>query len=107
MDLLLTVVETPEGLCASFEYSTDLFEAATIARMALHFQTLLEGIVVSPERRPLEVPLLRDAERQSLLQDWNATQPSFAQSFLIHQLFGSFRASRHLMRLPWSGRTTI
>ena len=28
-----------------FEYSTDLFDAATIERMAGHFQALLEAVV--------------------------------------------------------------
>ena len=32
-----------------FEYSTDLFDAATIERMAAHLQTLLEAIVANPE----------------------------------------------------------
>ncbi len=36
----------PTGNSAvAFEYATDLFDAATIARMAGHFTTLLEGIV--------------------------------------------------------------
>ena len=43
-DLTLEFWETPEGLRGRFEYSTDLFEAATIARMAGHLQTLLEAL---------------------------------------------------------------
>ena len=37
--------ETEEGLGGSLQYNTDLFDAATIARMSGHLQTLLEGIV--------------------------------------------------------------
>src|SRR5262249_51235791 len=40
-DLTLTVTETPQGLAGSVEYSTDLFEAATIGRLVGHFRTLL------------------------------------------------------------------
>ena len=87
MDLLLTVVETPDGLSASFEYSTDLFEAATITRMASHFQTLLEGIVADPQGRPLEIPLLSEAEQLGLFQRRGPSRPSLAQEgFLLHQL---------------------
>jgi non-ribosomal peptide synthetase component F len=32
------------------EYSSDLFEAATIDRMLGHYRTLLEGVVAQPER---------------------------------------------------------
>src|SRR5262249_27013420 len=39
-DLYLEMFETPEGLKAVFEYSTDLFAAATIEGMAAQFQTL-------------------------------------------------------------------
>ena len=49
LDLTLDLTETPEGLQGWFEYSTDLFDAASIARLARHFQTLLEGIVANPD----------------------------------------------------------
>ena len=42
-DLTLDVEERPEGIIGRIEYNTDLFEASTIARMAGHFQTLLEA----------------------------------------------------------------
>ena len=47
-DLSLSVRETAEGLRASWEFSTDLFDAQTIERMARHFERLLEGIVADP-----------------------------------------------------------
>ena len=40
-DVWLNLSETPEGLRGWFEYSTDLFDAATITRMGEHLQTLL------------------------------------------------------------------
>ena len=47
-DLTLGITEEPNGLRASFEYSTDLFAPAAIERMLDHFQTLLEAIVADP-----------------------------------------------------------
>lgn len=50
-DLKLELTETPAGLAGSFEYKTDLFEAATIAQMATDFEILLQNIVVQPDIR--------------------------------------------------------
>ncbi|WP_375743996.1 non-ribosomal peptide synthase/polyketide synthase [Corallococcus interemptor] len=75
-DLTLSLQEVPEGLVGTLEYATDLFDAATIQRMAGHFGVLLEAIAKKPESRLGELPLLTGAERQQLLVDWNppATQ---------------------------------
>jgi len=50
-DLMLFMLERPDELIASIEYSTDLFDELTIERMLNHFQTLLEGVVAQPEER--------------------------------------------------------
>lgn len=44
LDLLLDVLETSEGLNCLFEYNTDLFEVATIARYAEHIATVLRTV---------------------------------------------------------------
>jgi len=86
-DLLLNMTETPVGLSAWFEYSTDLFERETVARMAQHFRILLEAITADPGRRLSELPLLTDAERRRMLVDWNATATDFPKDRCVHQLF--------------------
>ena len=47
-DLLLTMVESEEGLAGRLNYNTDLFDAATVTRMAKHFERLLEAAVSEP-----------------------------------------------------------
>ena len=86
-DLTLELADRPEGLGVHFEYSTDLFEEATIARMAGHWQTLLEGIVADPTRRLSELPLLTEMERHQQLVEWNATETEYPKDKCIHQLF--------------------
>ncbi len=71
-DLSLEMSVECAGLCGIFEYGTDLFDEGTIARMASHFQTLLEGIVAEPKTRIADLPLLSAEERQQLLIEWNA-----------------------------------
>ena len=72
-DLSMFMVEFPEGLTASIEYNTDLFDAATIERMLTHFETLLGGIVAQPDVPISQLPLMDHAERQHVLQDFNAS----------------------------------
>ncbi|MDP2652369.1 MAG: amino acid adenylation domain-containing protein, partial [bacterium] len=86
-DLTLSVVEGAGELKASLEYSTDLFEAGTIARMLGHFQRLLEGIVADPERRLSELAILTEAERRQIVVEWNDTGRDYPKDKCIHELF--------------------
>jgi amino acid adenylation domain-containing protein len=86
-DITLEFWETPEGLRSRFEYSTDLFEAATMSRMAGHLQTLLEGIVADPEQRLSQLPLLTADERYRLLVEWNTTTVAYPDDQCLHGVF--------------------
>jgi len=86
-DLFLELFETPDGISGWFEYSTDLFDAATISRLGENFQTLVAGIVANPDQRVADLPLLTPTERQQLLVEWNQTQADYPQQTCIHQLF--------------------
>ena len=71
-DLQLTLWETADGMEGAFTYSTDLFEAETIACFVEQFRHLLEMVVQDPDVR-LSVLRARLAElnqehRQSLAQ---------------------------------------
>ncbi|MEG4517833.1 MULTISPECIES: amino acid adenylation domain-containing protein [unclassified Microcoleus] len=86
-DLTLELEATATGIRGWFEYSLDLFEAATIARMARHFQNLLEGIVANPSARLSDLPMLAETERQQLLFEWNNTGVNYSQNECVHRLF--------------------
>ena len=86
-DLTLIMEETKDGLAAAFEYNTDLFEASTITRMIGHFQTLLAGILTTPEAPIATLPLLTEAERQQLLFEWNDTAVPLPNNATLHHLF--------------------
>ena len=49
------------------EYSTDLFVAGSIDRLASGFRTLLAAIVADPARRIADLPLVSEPERHQLL----------------------------------------
>ncbi len=84
-DLMLVLIETPEGMRGSIEYNTDLFEPATVARMAANLQTLLEGVVADPGARIDDLPLLSPAERERLA-GWNADTLPLPAGTRLHDL---------------------
>ncbi len=86
-DLSMYMQETPTGLSGFLEYNSDLFEPETIARMAEHFQVMLDGIVADPHQPLSELPLLTTREREQILVTWNATRAEYPQDKCIHELF--------------------
>jgi non-ribosomal peptide synthetase component F len=57
-DLKLSLWESVAGFKGSFEYQTDLFNAATITRMANHFELLLQTIVNQPNISLQDLPVI-------------------------------------------------
>ena len=87
LDLALLLEETEGGLDGVCEYSTDLFDEVTIIRLLGHFETLLEGVVNDPDQHLSQLPLLSEAERRQLLDEWNAQGEPFAGDLCVHELF--------------------
>jgi natural product biosynthesis luciferase-like monooxygenase protein len=86
-DLTLVMAEVGGGLSASLQYNTDLFDPATITRVAGHIQTLLKEIVAAPDLPVSTLSLLTDSERHCLLVEWNRTAADYPTDSCIHHLF--------------------
>ncbi|HSP80286.1 MAG TPA: amino acid adenylation domain-containing protein, partial [Myxococcaceae bacterium] len=86
-DLTVVLVDSEEGLRCLCEYSTDLFDAGTIARLQGHLRTLLEGAVAEPGERLATLPLLTEEERRQLLVEWNGAAGLAPETLCAHQLF--------------------
>jgi amino acid adenylation domain-containing protein len=93
-DLSFDVMENDEGLMVIAEYSTDLFNKATISSMLRRWQILLEEVVTNPDARLNELPLLTGAEREQLLRGCNETRKAFAAERSLPELFESQVAAR-------------
>jgi amino acid adenylation domain-containing protein/non-ribosomal peptide synthase protein (TIGR01720 family) len=107
-DLLLTMTEGQEGLLASFEYNTDLFDASTIERLARHFRALLEGAVRAPGETLAALPLISLEERQTLLVDWNRTAAPYPAEATLHGLFEARAAETpEAVALCFEGREVV
>jgi amino acid adenylation domain-containing protein len=85
-DLTFWVTRTADGVTARMEYSSDLFDAGTIARLLEHYGTLLAAIPDHHDSPISELPIMSDRERRKLLVDWNATQTSYPDRHRLHEL---------------------
>ena len=85
-DLTLFVCEWDNGLRATFNYASDLFDDATIERMAGHYLTLLTAIVESPDQAIVRLPLLTEKELVQLTE-WNTTSATFDARLCIQSIF--------------------
>ncbi len=88
LDLSLLLEESRSGgIDGWIEHSSDLFDGATVERLALHCGHLLAGAAADPDRRLSDLPLLSEAERAVLLVQWNDTRLEVpAPEACIHQL---------------------
>ncbi|MEJ5866001.1 amino acid adenylation domain-containing protein, partial [Pseudomonas farsensis] len=85
-DLTLETYAADEGLWAAFIYATDLFDAATVERMAAHWQRLLGAIVADPAQRIGDLPMLAADETRQLLDGFNATATEYPLDTPVQRL---------------------
>jgi amino acid adenylation domain-containing protein len=85
LDLMMQVADTDGQFTCELQYNTDLFDDATVERMAGHFGTLLGGIVTDPGRRLSELPLRTETERREQAV-WNETQVCYDAPDCLHEM---------------------
>ena len=87
LDLTFTFWETGGGLDGEIEYNTDLFDGSTIARMAKHYQVLLESIAADPDGSVQRISLLSADDRKQTLESWNSTGAEYPRDQTVISLF--------------------
>ncbi|AZE60743.1 MULTISPECIES: non-ribosomal peptide synthetase [Pseudomonas fluorescens group] len=85
-DLTLDTYEKSGTLHAALTYASDLFDAPTVERMAQHWISLLQAMVVDGAQRIGELPMLDASEQQRLVHTWNQTAESYPTERGIHHL---------------------
>ncbi|MBC3452854.1 amino acid adenylation domain-containing protein [Pseudomonas mosselii] len=86
LDLALDTFESEDGLGATLTYVSDLFEHASIERMAGHWLNLLQAVSTQPAQRIVELPLLDAAQRQTLLEQWSRHEAVYPDQRTVQQL---------------------
>ncbi|UNB65885.1 non-ribosomal peptide synthetase [Pseudomonas syringae pv. helianthi] len=105
-DLNLEVTELDHRLGCCLTYSTDLFDEPRIAQMAEHWLNLLQALLVDPQQRLSELPLLQDAERQHLLDSLGVEAGEQRLDQCIHSLFAEqARLRAEAPALTFAGET--
>ena len=87
LDLSAWMTETEHGLFGVWEYSTEIFERDTIARLTAHWNTLLRALVENPGRRVSELQLIAPEERTRVLRTWNESVEDVFAGVPVHEQF--------------------
>ncbi|MEV7602210.1 amino acid adenylation domain-containing protein [Kitasatospora sp. NPDC089797] len=106
MDLMFTAVERDGRLAFTVEYATDLFDAAGIARLAHRFGVLLSAAAEAPDTPLSGLPLLDDAERRTVLTEWNATARPVPAGGLHDLVAAAAARTPDAPALEYRGRST-
>ena len=86
LELELLLGEVTGTLVGELRYDAQIFERASIERLATHFANLVRAAAKNPDAALGELELLGPQERQRILVDWNQTEQPFSQT-CVHRLF--------------------
>src|SRR5262245_14933256 len=93
-DLTLSMSSSGGRLGGLFEYSTELFDAETIKRIAAHYVRLLDQIVATPDARIDSLPLMAAAEAARIAGHGTGVASAYPQDATLGSLFVA-AAARH------------
>jgi amino acid adenylation domain-containing protein len=86
-DINVMAVERDEQLYFEFEYSTDLFDRVGIERLGAHYEQLLRNAVANRDEKINALSLLKTAERQQIVKDFNNTLSAYSATATVADLF--------------------
>ena len=78
-DLTLYLFEEGGRLRGGLEYSSDLFDRATMQRFAGGYGVLLEAALTDPGLRLDDLPVLEEGARHQVLAEWNDHRSAFPE----------------------------
>jgi len=92
-DMTWATLEMDHQMPGMVEYSTDLFDDATIARMVAHLRVLLDEACAHPDVPVSRLEMADEAERRTLLA-WGVNEPPFPADATLPALFAAQVAER-------------
>ncbi|MFD0727553.1 non-ribosomal peptide synthetase family protein [Lysobacter brunescens] len=88
-EMTLSLTEWSGGFEGLIDYGADLFEPETIARMARHYVTLMQGICDAPELPVSRLPLLEADERAAEIALGDGGPALAGDGETLHALFAA------------------
>lgn len=86
-DLSFVITGSDDSMTGLVEYSTDLYEQATIQKMIDHYIQLLRSAVSTPEEKVIRLNMLSPYEEDQLLSAFNQTNTAFPEEKSLADLF--------------------
>lgn len=88
-DLLLSINASGDRWECDLEYSNDVFDSESAARMRGHLATLFRSIALEPDRPISELTLMSEDERHTVLVEWNPSSVPLHDPVCLHRWFES------------------
>ncbi|HZN08580.1 MAG TPA: condensation domain-containing protein, partial [Pyrinomonadaceae bacterium] len=88
-DLAFSLLDGATEFSGIFEYSTDLFDQTTIARIERHFRQLLQSAVANPNDSFASLPMLSRAEEDELLKQSRGPELELPAQPFVHRLIAA------------------
>ncbi|MCC2442988.1 non-ribosomal peptide synthetase [Bacillus cereus] len=86
-DLMLTITEMDGELHCTFDYSSELFQKATVQQMSKNFTELVSNLLTKPDQPLYTLNILTEEEATKLLVARNDTNLDVSKDKLVHQMF--------------------
>lgn len=86
-DLLLTAVETENGISFELNYCIKLFKKETIEKLGYHYSNILKRISSHPNKKINEIEILSEEEKNNILHHFNNTKAEYPEEKTIIDLF--------------------
>ena len=86
-DLVLTLDRVSGRSLGKLEYRLDRFDETTIDRMVGHLRVFLDSAIADPDCPVSTLPILTEAERAQLLDEFNDTGSEYPRDATVHALF--------------------
>ncbi|WEO95424.1 amino acid adenylation domain-containing protein [Streptomyces sp. FXJ1.172] len=86
-DLSMFLIESGEGLAGQVVYAAELFDQATIERLAQAFLRVLAAVAQDASARLSSLPVLAEDERHRLLTEWNTSAHETPRGVTVPALF--------------------
>ena len=86
-DLQINAVDNGSDVLIECDYNADLFDGAALQRWLSHYETLLRGAVERPDDAIVDLPILDEDDKRTILEEWNDTAVALPEEKRLHRLF--------------------